>query len=137
MVEFALALVAFLFFIFGIIEFSRAIYVYHTVSNAARLGSRWAIVRGSRCAAPLDDCNAASGDVQTYVRSQIAAGMDPNQLDVSATWQAGNYGCPSDGSNAPGCLVVVTATYPFGFALPWIAPQGLRISSSSQMIVSN
>jgi Flp pilus assembly protein TadG len=138
MVELTLALMAFLALLFGILEFSRALYVYHTVSNAARIGARWAMVRGSRCAAPLDNCNAAAPDVQTYVRSQIFGGMDPAQLTVDAAWPGGIRTCDASGpNNAPGCLVTVTATYQFGYALPWIAPQGFRLSSTSQTIITN
>lgn len=43
----SLICVMLLLLIAGILEFGRALYTYHTVSNAARLGSRWAMLRGS------------------------------------------------------------------------------------------
>ena len=46
--EFAFVLILILFpLMFGIIDFSRALYAYHWVSYAAREGSRWASVRGT------------------------------------------------------------------------------------------
>ena len=47
-VRFGLALVLFPL-MFGIIDFSRALYAYHWVSYAAREGTRWASVRGTSC----------------------------------------------------------------------------------------
>jgi Flp pilus assembly protein TadG len=134
MVEFALAASVFLLLLFGILEFGRALYTYHAVSNAARLGSRWAIVRGSSCTAPLDHCNAQSSDVQTYVRSQIVALMDPTQVNVTVTWP-GNGGSCAAGSNAPGCPVQVAVAYPFTFALSFVGSQ-LNITSTSEMAIS-
>ena len=52
MVEFVIAAMLLMLFVFGIIDFGRALYTYHAVSDAARLGSRFAIVRGSKCIAP-------------------------------------------------------------------------------------
>lgn len=134
MVEFSIISALLLLLIFGIFEFGRALYTYHTVSNAARLGTRWAIVRGSACTSPLDHCNAASSDVQTFVRSQIVALMDTTQLTVTTTWP-GNGGSCAAGSNAPGCPVVVSVSYPFNFVTSFIGPQ-LSISSTSQMTIS-
>lgn len=134
MVEFAIAALALLLFVFGILEFGRALYAYHTISNAARLGSRWAIVRGASCAAPLDHCQATSADVQTYTRTQIFALLDPSQLNVTANWPGGN-GCAA-GSNARGCPVTVTVSYQFGFILPFISAT-VPLSSTSQMTIAN
>ncbi len=44
LVEFALILPLFLLFIFGIIDLGRGIYAYNTIQNAAREGTRVAIV---------------------------------------------------------------------------------------------
>lgn len=134
MVEFCIISALLLLLIFGIFEFGRALYTYHTVSNAARLGSRWAIVRGSQCTSPLDHCNAASTDVQDYVRSQIVALMDTSQVTVTATWP-GNGGSCAAGSNAPGCPVVVNVSYPFQYVSSFFGPN-LTISSTSQMTIS-
>lgn len=134
MVEFCLICVMLLLLIAGILEFGRALYTYHTVSNAARLGSRWAMLRGSACTAPLDHCNASSSDARTYVRSQVVALIDTSQLSVDATWPGNGAGC-SSGSNAPGCPVHVVVQYPFTFAIP-MAGTGLNIASSSEMVIS-
>lgn len=141
MVEFAIASSALLLIMFGILEFGRVMYTYHSVSNAARLASRWAIVRGSGCSA-LDHCNATSDDIKQWVRSQVPL-VDSGTLDVTATWSTSKN--PSDdcsvsdptGNNGQGHLVCVTVSYPFNFAIPFVSNTPLTLSSTSKMVISN
>jgi Flp pilus assembly protein TadG len=141
-VEFSIAAAALLIVMFGIIEFGRAVYTYHTVSNAARLGSRWAIVRGSGCTAPLDHCNADSADIQAYVQSIVPL-VDSGTLEVDATWSTSNdpsVDCSTSDAadnDAPGHLVCVTVTYPFHFAIPIVSSIPLNLSSTSKMVIAN
>jgi Flp pilus assembly protein TadG len=142
-VEFAIAASALLFVIFGVVEFGRALYLYHTVSNAARLGSRWAEVRGADCSAPLDHCNASGSDIQTYIQSVVPAAVDSNTFQVTAAWSTStdpNVDCSTStplGNNAPGHLVCVTVAYPFSFALPFISNTRLNLTSTSKMVIAN
>jgi Flp pilus assembly protein TadG len=151
MVEFALAATAFLLVLFGILEFARVLYIYHTVSNAARLASRWAMVRGSGCTV-LDHCNATSSDIQTYVQSIVpivdttsttASGCSSAGLCVIATWSTNTGPSASCDQSSPanynsqGHIVCVTVKYPFAFAVPLVSSTGLTLSSSSQMVISN
>lgn len=137
-VEFAVAAMALLLFVFGILEFGRALYTYHTVANLARLGTRWAIVRGSGCSV-LDSCNAGQTEVQAYVRTQAFALMNTSNITVTANWPGTpSATCPSGTTKARGCLVSVNVTYPFDFWIPLIGPaQAFNLSSTSQMIISN
>ena len=48
LIEFVLASSIFLAFLFGIIDFCRAVYAYQFVTYAARAGARWAMVRGNQ-----------------------------------------------------------------------------------------
>jgi len=67
-VEMGLALVFIVLpLMFGIMDFSRALYAYHFVSHTAREATRWASVRGSQCLTPMTQCNAQASDVQYYV----------------------------------------------------------------------
>jgi Flp pilus assembly protein TadG len=141
MVEFAISATALMLVMFGILEFGRVMYTYHTVSNAARLGARWAIVRGSSCSV-LDHCNATSSDIQTWVQSQVPL-VDSGTLGVAATWSTStdpSTDCSvSDptGNNTQGHLVCVTVTYPFNFAIPFVSQSALTLSSTSKMVISN
>lgn len=130
MVEFAIVATAFLLLMFGIMDFGRAIFTYHAVANAAREGSRYAMVRGSSCT--VTGCPATSATIQTYVRGRNGTLMTPSSITVTASWP-GTTGCAA-GSNAAGCKVAVTVSYPFHFAaLPFA---DLTMSSTSTMIIS-
>lgn len=151
MVEFAIASTALLLMMFGIVEYGRVMYTYHTVSNAARLASRWAIVRGSGCSY-LDHCNATSTDIQNYVIS-IVPMVDASSSTVSGCSQAGlcatamwststdpSVDCTAtdpSGNNTAGHLVCVTVSYPFNFAIPFVSKDALILSSTSKMVISN
>lgn len=124
LVEYALVFLIFATMLFGIIDFGRALYDYHFVSNAARTAARWAAVNGSKCSsdssctAPVDctsgtctpcssGCTAAAeGDVQNYVQMLAsAAGMNTSStgcggsacLATTATWQAPEW-TPASGA---------------------------------------
>lgn len=139
MIEFAIAASAFLLIMFGILEFSRVLYIYHTVSNAARIGSRWAIVRGANsCGGPIDHCNASAEDIQSYVQSVVPM-VDSNAMTVTAQWSDTgdpSTGCSGTGTNAAGHLVCVTVSYPFSFAIPFVSNTPLTLSSTSSMVIS-
>lgn len=151
MVEFSIAASALLLIMFGILEFGRVMYTYHTVSNAARLASRWAMVRGSGCSV-LDHCGATQADIQNYVSSVVpmidsststAAGCSQTGLCVTASWSTSNdpsVDCSASspgGNNTAGHLVCVTVTYPFNFAIPFVSTSALTLSSTSKMVIAN
>ncbi len=138
--ETAIVMGVLLALMFGIIDFGRATYTYAFVAQLARQGARWAIVRGSQCSA-LDHCNAARTDVQNYVQSLSQGATVKNNITVPAGTGLAFSNCPpgSTASNAPGCTVSVTVTYPFQFMLPYM-PTGqlttITMSSTSQMVIS-
>lgn len=134
MIEFALSVSALLLVLFGIIDFGRAMYTDHALANVARQGSRWAIVRGSKCT--LSGCPAQSADVQTYVRGLNTPLLDANSITVTAAWP-GNTGCSvtTGQKNARGCIVTVTVSYPFNYLMLPIASHTL--TSTSQMVISH
>ncbi|MFN2459636.1 MAG: TadE/TadG family type IV pilus assembly protein [Candidatus Velthaea sp.] len=132
LVEFGIASTIVLTLIFGIVDFGRALYTYHLVSNAARLGSRYAIVHGSDCTAT--DCPADATAIQTFVRTQ-APGIDPNALTVTTTW-SNTAGCRGAPFTSAGCLVAVQVSYPFTFLVPLLPSFTLAMNSTSQMIIS-
>ena len=140
MAEFAIASTAVLLTLFGIIEFGRVMYTYHTVSNAARIGSRWAIVRGSGCSV-LDHCNATATDIQTYLQSVVPM-ANSSTMTVTAAWSTSkdpNSACSSTtpgGNNGTGHVVCVTVSYPFSFAIPFVSQNALTLSSTSRMVIS-
>ncbi len=132
LVEFAIASTVTLMMIFGIIDYGRGLYTYHLVSNAARAGSRYAIVRGSACT--VAGCPATSDQIQTFVRG-LAPGVDPAQLTVTTSWPGNAAGC-AGGANDPGCPVTVTVAYPFKFLVRLMPSFTMQMTSASTMVIS-
>ncbi len=128
--ETAIVMAGLLLFMFGVVDFGRALYTYSFVANIARQGARWAIVRGSQSCANsnnnLTGCNAKQSDVVAYVRSLSNGATDPTQITVTPAWTA----C----GNAPGCVVSVQVAYPFKMLGPIAGT--LNMSSTSQMVIS-
>ena len=156
LVEFAFVVIVLLLFLFGIIDFGRALYTYHFVANAAREATRYASVRGAACKLPA--CPASAVDISSYVASITPTGINSADVVVNSVdsfiWpgigpgSTGNNGGCNNASNAnknPGCLVRVQITYPFRFVLPFMPSNtcsvgqksgNICITSSSEMVIS-
>jgi Flp pilus assembly protein TadG len=129
-VETAFVMTICLGFMFGVIDFGRALYTYHLVSNAAREGSRYAMVRGTLCTTA--GCPATASSIRDFVRTK-AIGIDPSAMAVTTTWPTGGN---CTGQPAPGCQVVVTVAYSFGFITAFMPNLVLPMSSASTMVIS-
>jgi Flp pilus assembly protein TadG len=152
LVEYALVLIVFLTLVFGIIDFSRALYTYHFLSSAARDATRWAAVNGKTC---NDDasCNGTNGmnngpatttQIQSYVSSHLPQAIDSAKLTTTVS-QLNTNGptiCSAavNGQgpfpNYPGCTVKVQLSYNFAFLTP-IVGRTMTLSSTSQMVISH
>ena len=149
LVEMAIGVSLFLMLLIGIIETSLALYTYNYVSDAAREGSRWAIVRGSACSTNtpgLDHCNASTSEIQNYVQSLAYPGINSSNLTVTATWLKPSsppgatwsscVSSPSAPCNQQGYEVQVTVSYPFPLNIPFWQNTNLTVSSTSSMVIS-
>ena len=99
----------------GMMNACVAIYSYHYVSEAAREGSRYAMVRGNTYTTP-----ATSASIQTYVQGLGYPGIVSSNMAVATTWKSYPSGTcsPSTTCNNPGNLVTVQATYAFPVQIP-------------------
>jgi Flp pilus assembly protein TadG len=162
LVEMALVLSILFAMIFGIVEFSYALYAYNYVADAAREGARWAIVRGNTCylnTPALDHCGTAispgatNADIQAHVVSLAYPGIDTTDyMTVSTTWitasapSADTNGNPisttftacgtTSACKAPGNQVQVNVTYSFHISVPFSNPMTLPLQSTSTMVIS-
>jgi Flp pilus assembly protein TadG len=146
LLEFAFTMVIALVLIFGIIDFGRALYSYHFVSNAAREATRFASVRGALCSSSVTPCPAQPADIQAYVMGIIPLGIDSTQVQVNPQWMnPNNLQICGTSSDYPGCAIQVNVTYNFNFLFPVSfynsAPVSYNASSfimgsTSQMIIS-
>ena len=151
LVEFAVATLLLLTVMFGIFDFCRAMYSYYFVTYAAQEGARYAMVRGagwsSACATSQPPgftvnygCIAASSDVQNYVQSLAAPGIDQSAITVSARWPGttpdGTSGCSACATtNNAGCLVNVRVYYSFNFMLPFLPKTAVSFSGASEKAI--
>lgn len=112
LVEFALVVMVLMVLVLGVIDFSRALYVYHFVDHAAKSATRWAAVNGYTCAqdgscpygpsgAQTNDvytyiancgvgsssaCGATASDVSGYVQAIVPMGINAGQVTTSVSW---------------------------------------------------
>ena len=146
LVEFTASAILLFTLIFGIMEFSRAVYVDHFLANAAQEGARYAMVRGdswsSACASyTTSSCMASSSNVTSFVQSLASAGVTKSNLTVNTSWpgtNAAGASCITNSSvptNAAGCVVAVTVTYAFSFVSPLIPQKTLSLSSTAQVTI--
>lgn len=135
--ETAIVMAVVLALLFGIVDFGRALYTYSFVTQLARQGARWMIVRGSQsCSGPIDNCGAQSSALQTYVRSLNVGATNPSNMTATATFPTCTASTGNGGANGPGCVVAVTVTYPFTFIAPFVSKATINMSSTSQMVIS-
>jgi Flp pilus assembly protein TadG len=143
-VEMALSITLLLAILFVLIETCLAAYSYHFISDAAREGTRYAIVRGSTSALncpsnPAVACPAAASDIQNYVASIAFPGVQIAPADVNVAWSANPAGvtcAPSPTCNNPGDMVQVTVAYPFPLSLLFVPQVAITLSSTSEMVIS-
>jgi Flp pilus assembly protein TadG len=139
--ETVLAIAVPLALIFGIIDLGRAMYTYASVTELAREGARWSIVRGSQSCVnsvnQLDNCNfLGSAPVQSYVQSLSEGATAAIKISVRASWPSCTATGPAGAINAPGCTVGINVRYPFQFLLPFLPQVTLNMSSTSTMVIS-
>jgi Flp pilus assembly protein TadG len=144
LIEYAIVFMFFMSMVLGIVDFSRALYTYHFLSNVAREATRYAAVRGSTCnddsscsAATPDTGPAAPGNtvIQDYVTTILPPGVESTNLTTTPSWPGTGTAC--NVVNNPGCPVEVTVSYKFHFVVPFIRTTPLTLSSSSEMIIGH
>lgn len=153
LVETAIATAIVLMLLFAVFDFSLAFYTYHYVSDAAREGSRWAMVRGSKSCSDtpgLTDCGATADKISSYVKSLSYPGIDSSNMTVNVSTAEATNSTNSDGStttvwsttsndmtyNVPGDQVTVQVSYKFPLSIPFWSITTAHISSTSSMVIS-
>ncbi|MGA9463317.1 MAG: TadE/TadG family type IV pilus assembly protein [Terracidiphilus sp.] len=150
LVEIAISISLLLCLLFGVIEVSLGLYTYHYVSDAAREGSRYALVRGALCTG-FADCGIDGTGVQNYVRGLGYPYIDAANMTVTTTWYSAswsNVGTPAQtttwaacgtvpaGCNLPGNQVEVKVKYTFPLNIPWWKSTVVSMGSTSRMVIS-
>ena len=147
LVELGIASIVLLGMILGMYEMFLALYTYHCISESAREGTRYAIVRGSTSCTntpSLGNCNVTANQIQSYVQGIGFPGIDTvNSMTVTVSWltvstaQPATWSaCTSGTCNTPGNLVKVQVQYAFPLSLPFFSSNPLSLSSTSQMAIA-
>ena len=148
LVEMGIACMILIPVLLGIVELSFALYCFHYAADAAREGSRFAMVRGANCTgnfskaycSPTDaqPDGADGNDVAQYVKS---LGY-PYSGAVTTTTQwcvrtgKGTWGtCSTTKSNGTGNLVKVTVSYAYPIAIPFFTSKSINLTSTSSMTI--
>jgi hypothetical protein len=134
-IEFAVSASVLFMTMIGLMKMCLAIYTYHYVAEAAREGTRYAMVRGSSTSPA-----ATSTDIQTYVQNLAYPGISASAMTVTPSWiafPAGRVCTPSTNPcNNPGDVVKVVVSYAFPLAIPFRASNTYTMTSTSEMVIS-
>jgi Flp pilus assembly protein TadG len=141
LVETALCVVLLFGLLSGLMLLALTIYEYHSISQSAREGSRWAAVRGSASCTTthVDHCNASATDIANYV-----AGLGFSNItssNVTVVWCLPPIGgtagtCSGTTKNDPGNLVQVQVTYSTTLVAPMLSSKAITMGSTSQMVIA-
>jgi Flp pilus assembly protein TadG len=127
-IEIALALPMIAAFAFAVIEISLAFYSYCMISESAREGTRWAIVRGATC---TTGGGASCTTTTSAINSEVSSLGWPNLGNGTMT---PNASFP-DGNQNPGSRVQVAVSYVFPYNLPFLPKGSIHMSSTSVMYI--
>jgi Flp pilus assembly protein TadG len=132
MVELALCFLSFMLLTVGAVDFSMAMYASNFCAYAAREATRWTSVHGANSATASNctgnpgiagGCAANSTDVANFV-ANFAVALNPSNLTVTTTWTP---------DTNPGAEVNIRVAYLIAPLSGLALPQGMTVSSSSQM----
>ena len=130
LIEFALCAFLLVILLLSVVEMGRMILVYTTVTNAARAGSRYAIVHGStRTGSGVDGPSGPGNDppevVQAVKNFASAGALDVTRLNITVTYPNGNdIGDP----------VNVTVVYPYDPMINYL-PLSVPLSNSTRGVI--
>ncbi len=139
--EVLVSLIVFITMLLAVIQMGLAAYSYHFISEAAREGARWAMVRGSACTSFSSACPATAAQIQSYVTGLGYPGINSaaSAMTVTASWCGPVSSTPpacSTGTNAPGQIVRVAIQYKFPVGIPFVPASTITMNAMSQMVIS-
>jgi Flp pilus assembly protein TadG len=133
--EFALVAPLFFLLLFAIIDFGRYVYYVQVLNNAAREGTRYAIVHGERSLNPAGPA-ADDPDVTGVVRaSAVGVIGDAATLVIHSSWEQSNPLDPP--RNGRGDKVAVTVTYQFRSVIPVVPIPPIQVQGASTLVINN
>lgn len=134
LVEFALVIPLVLLLFMGVFDFGRAFFAYNNVSNAAREGSRTAIVNQN-----VTDITNRAADQATSLGLNRTNASCSTESGVCVSFKTADLSADCSSSLAPGCVAIVTAKYTFHAITPIISVifSSLVVSSTSKQPIES
>ena len=124
MVEFAVTLPVLFTLIFCFMEMCLAFYTHNMISELAREGTRYAMVRGSSClTSASSSCQATASQVNTFVSAVGFPNLGGGTITPVTTYP--------DGNAAIGSRVQISITYVFPITMPFVPTNSISMSSTS------
>ena len=124
LVEFSLSVLMLVMLLLGVFEMCRMVLVYTTISNAARVGVRYAMVHGSHN-------SVSTTNIQTVVKDYLG----PGTVNTSNVTVNVNYPDTGNCTN-PGCHVTVSVSYPYNPFTTYFPISSVTLSSTSQGVIA-
>lgn len=132
LVEFAMVAPIFFMMLFAIIDFGRYVYYVQILNNAAREGTRYAIVHGSEGVPHTGPPHDPSGAAVVNVVRDYAIGViginDASVLTITPTWYP---------DNSRGNAVSVEVTYQFHSVIPVVPIPAIEVEGASTLVINN
>jgi Flp pilus assembly protein TadG len=145
-VEMAFTMPALLLVIVGMMKMCLAVYSYHYTSEAAREGTRYAIVRGygassahTACANYESSCVASSDNISSYIKALGYPALTPSNMTVTTVWAGFPTGVtcsPNANCTNAGNLVTVKVQYAFPLSIPFLPARTLNMQSTASGILA-
>lgn len=134
MVEMAVTLPVLFALLFCFMEVCVAFYTFSMISESAREGTRYAMVRGATCKASSGaSCEATAAEVDTYVEGLGWPNIAGGTMSVCTYYDNNACNTNPSGSEAKGDPVKVTVTYVMPITMPFVPNHSITMTSSSQM----
>jgi Flp pilus assembly protein TadG len=128
LLEFGISITVLFTFVFVTIQLCIAFYSYGLISEAAREGSRYAIVRGATCTTGAgSSCTATAAQIETFVNGLGFPNIGGGTMNVVASFPNGNQN--------PGSPVLVRITYTVPITLAFVPKNSMSFTSSSEMYI--
>lgn len=115
-----------LMLLIGVVEMCRMVLVFNTLSDGARIGTRYAIVHGS-------NNSISTSQIQSVVRSFLT-GVNTSNVTVTTDYPD-PVGTATSGCTKPGCRVTVTTSYPYDPFTSYFAIS-VNLGSTSQGVIT-
>jgi hypothetical protein len=152
LLEFTLVGIPLLFALISTFQMCCGMWLYHTLSYAAREGTRYSIVHGVNCARNGNTYCVMVPNVAAVINT-AAKGLDPNQMTVTLTpatgsattdtlanlMSSGTYSAtawPASSANSVGQVVKISLMYPFNSGISMFWPGYRPINARGRICLS-